>query len=186
MNTYIKVGPYHKILEIVRSTSSSYGGEGFFPVSDIPEGSTHYYEGMFLTAPPAPSEFHVWKEETFTWEVSQASIDEAKQVARDHINKARDAARNSGFEAFGKTFDSDEASRTNIIFASQAANILPEDFTINWTCADNSQITLSKAQLLQLPVFLVSAGNVIHQRALELKAQIDAANTLEEINAVTW
>jgi hypothetical protein len=118
--------------------------------------------------------------------VSQASIDAAKQVARDRINKARDAARNSGFEAFGKTFDSDEASRTNIIFASQAAMMLPDDFTINWTCADNSQITLSKAQLLQLPVLLVSAGNAIHQRALELKAQIDAANTLEEINAVTW
>ncbi len=186
MNSYIKTDAFNKIVDRVVSTSPDYAQFGYIPVTEIPQGATHYYEGMFLTAPPAPSEFHIWKGETFTWEVSQASIDAAKQVARDRINKARDAARNSGFEAFGKTFDSDEASRTNIIFASQAAMMLPDDFTINWTCADNSQITLSKAQLLQLPVLLVSAGNAIHQRALELKAQIDAANTLEEINAVTW
>ncbi len=186
MNKYIKCDGYGKILERVMSNRDEYTQYGYTLVNDLPEVSSHYIDGVFYSMPPSPSPFHIWNEVQAMWELPVEQLDLAKRRARDKLNAARDTARNSGFEAFGKTFDSDEASRTNIIFASQAANMLPEDFTVNWTCADNSQITLSKAQLLQLPVFLVSAGNVIHQRALELKAQIDAANTLEEINVVTW
>lgn len=186
MISFIKCDQFGRIIERVLTNNPDYGEYGYIAVEDVPSTATHYLNGVFSIMPASPSKFHEWDEQAYSWEITSVGVNLAKQEAKNQINSARDAARNGGFSAFDKVFDSDEASRTNILFASQAANMLPDDFTINWTCADNSQITLSKTQLLQLPVFLVSAGNVIHQRALELKAQIDAANTLEEINAVVW
>lgn len=70
--------------------------------------------------------------------------------------------------------------------AAQAAQLAPADFSIEWTCRDNSIITLSRDQLIQMPLIMAQASNTLHEKARTLKAQIDAATSIEEIEAVAW
>lgn len=152
-------------------------------VNGIDQSATHYINGQFLTQPLQPSPAHYWDEASFSWVLN---LDLAKQQARAKINTARDAEEVAGFTAYGKTFDSDKTSQQRILVAANTAQVIGSSFTIDWTCADNSVITLDYAQMLGLPVIMAQAGNALHQKARTLKAQIDAATTLEEINAVVW
>ena len=149
----------------------------------VPDGATHYINGQFLTQPPRPSPAHDWSDATFSWILN---LDAAKRQARNRINSARDTEELAGFTAYGKTFDSDKTSQQRILIAASTAQVVGSSFTIDWTTADNSVITLDYAQMLGLPVIMAQVGNALHQKARTLKSQIDAATTLEEINAVVW
>ena len=109
-----------------------------------------------------------------------------KIKAKDGITLARNAEEFAGFMAYGKEFDSDSDSQRRILIAANTAQVVGEAFSIDWTCADNSVITLDYAQMLGLPAIMAQYGDTLHQKARTLKAQIDAATTLEEINAVVW
>lgn len=109
-----------------------------------------------------------------------------KEEAKTRITIARDMDENNGFEAYGKTIDSDARSIARINTAVQSAQAIGESFVIEWTCADNSTITLDYAQMVCMPVLMAQAGSLLHEKARALKAQIDAATTPEEINAVQW
>lgn len=109
-----------------------------------------------------------------------------KTKAKDRITLARNAEEFAGFMAYGKEFDSDSDSQRRILIAANTAQVVGEAFSIEWTCADNSVLTLDYAQMLGLPAIMAQYGDTLHQKARTLKAQIDAATTLEEINAVVW
>lgn len=160
----------------------SVSGAGYISGSASPDGD-RVVDGELVRAPQQPSPFHVFDKQSFSWVLN---IDLAKQQARAKINAARDAEELAGFTAYGKTFDSDKTSQQRIMIAANTAQVVGSSFTIDWTCADNSVITLDYAQMLGLPVIMAQAGNALHQKARTLKAQIDAATTLEEINAVVW
>lgn len=119
-------------------------------------------------------------------ELPKPSLDELKLAKRAEINRARDAAEQGGFEYLGKTFDSDQISAQRISMAAQAMALAPEGTTITWTCQDNSTIDLTAQELVGLVVALAEWSNTCHQKATTLKAQIDAAETAEELENITW
>ena len=131
----------------------------------------------------APSESHQFDYVIKTWVLN---LSEAKTQAKDRITKARDTEESNGFVAYGKVFDSDLAAIQRISVAVQAANAVGESFTVVWTCKDNTTITLDHAQTLALPAFMADVANTLHIKARSLKDQIEAATTLEEINAIVW
>lgn len=114
------------------------------------------------------------------------TLDELKSKKRAEINQARDAAEQGGFEYLGKTFDSDQISAQRISMAAQAMALAPEGTTITWTTQDNSTIDLTAQELVGLVVALATWSNTCHQKATTLKAQIDAAQTAEELELITW
>lgn len=119
----------------------------------------------------------------------QKSLDELKQAKRDEINKARDNAEQGGFEYLGKMFDSDPVSCQRIALASQTALIskqASQEFSVEWTCQDNSKITLSADETIGLSVALTQWSNSCHVKASELKALVDKAETKEEVDAISW
>lgn len=116
-------------------------------------------------------------------------LDELKEEKRVEINKARDEAEQGGFEYMGKVFDSDEISCLRMSCAAQAMALMPvsePEQTITWTCQDNSTIDLTAAELLGLVAALAQWSNTCHEKATALKAQIDAATTNAEVEAVKW
>lgn len=189
MNVYIKCDAGGRILEKVRSSDPEYG-LGYEKLEDqMPPGATHYRAGEFLTQPPAPSEAHDWDDEAFVWVISPAGLDRARSSARERINAARNAAERAGFPAYGKIFDSDDKAVQRVAVAAQAAVIAKaagQPVSVAWTCADNSIITMDADMLIQMPIIMMQAADALHQRATALKAQITAAATLAEIEAVTW
>ena len=116
-------------------------------------------------------------------------LDDLKLMKREEINKARDKAEQGGFEYLGKIFDSDPVSCQRISLASQTALIskqASQEFSVEWTCQDNSKITLSADEVIGLSIALTSWSNICHIKASELKALIDEAKTKEEVDAINW
>lgn len=136
--------------------------------------------------PNKPSACHVWNWSTHQWEYDQSLFLGKKLEAKQKITEARNTAESQGFSAFGKVFDSDASSIQRISLAVQAAQAVGESFSIEWTCQDNSTITLDYSMMQALPAFMAQAGNALHVKARALKDQIDAAETLEEIEAIVW
>lgn len=113
-------------------------------------------------------------------------LEELKKAKREEINQARDKAEQGGFEYLGKMFDSDQVSCIRMMGARDALALAPETVTITWTCQDNTTIELNHSQLVGLVNALATWSNTCHQKASELKAQIDAATSAEELNSITW
>lgn len=136
--------------------------------------------------------FKIWKETDTeiiaTWidDYCEPSLNELKEAKRAEINAARDQAEQGGFEYMGKVFDSDPISAQRISMAAQAMALAPEGTTITWTCQDNTTIDLTAQELVGLVVALAEWSNTCHQKATALKAQIDAAQTAEELELITW
>lgn len=117
------------------------------------------------------------------------TLDELKQTKRDEINKARDDAEQGGFEYLGKMFDSDPVSCQRIALASQTALIskqAQQEFSVEWTCQDNSKITLSADETIGLSVALTQWSNECHIRASKLKVMVEEAETKEEVDNINW
>lgn len=133
----------------------------------------HAYDGTYYVAGYAP----------------QQPLEELKQLKKEEINKARDEAEQGGFEYLGKMFDSDPVSCQRIALASQTALIskqASQEFSVEWTCQDNSKITLSADETIGLSVALTQWSNSCHVKASQLKALVDKAETKEEVDAISW
>lgn len=113
-------------------------------------------------------------------------LNEIKAEKRAEINTARDAAEQGGFEYLGKSFDSDPISCQRISMAAQAMALADDTAKITWTCQDNTTIDLNKTQLVGMVAALAEWSNTCHQKATALKAKIDAAETAEELENITW
>lgn len=120
--------------------------------------------------------------------IPKPTLEELKIQKRNEINKARDKAEQGGFKYMDKVFDSDLVSSVRIQGAAQLASQMPMSDTpvIEWTCKDNSHIMLTTEELLGLSAALAQWSNECHKKATELKQQIDAAKTEEELNAIKW
>lgn len=116
----------------------------------------------------------------------QKPLEELKEAKREEINQARDAEEQAGFEYMGKVFDSDQVSCIRMMGASQALANATAETTITWTCQDNSTINLNGTEFAGLVVALATHSNTCHQKATELKAQIEKATSAEELEGIKW
>lgn len=139
--------------------------------------------------PMPPTRWHVWDKQAWAWVATPEALEEAKSFVKNQINTARNIAERSGFVAYGKLFDSDDKAIQRILGAAQAAVIakqLGKPLSIEWTCADNTTLIMDADMLIEIPVILAQTADALHQKARTLKAQIDAATTLNEIAAIVW
>lgn len=121
--------------------------------------------------------------------VCEIPLYKLKQAKREEINKARDNAEQGGFEYLGKVFDSDPVSCQRIALASQTALICKQaqqEFSVEWTCQDNSKISLSADETIGLSVALTQWSNSCHVKASKLKVMVEEAETKEEVDAISW
>lgn len=114
------------------------------------------------------------------------TLDEFKAEAKLEISRQRNIAEAGGFEAYGKMFDSDAASLQRIALAIDAARAVGDTFSVDWTCQDNSVLTMDYAMLINMPIILAQHGSALHAKSRALKSQIDAATTFEEVGAIIW
>ena len=134
--------------------------------------------GELVRAPARPSPYHVFDRESASWLLDLNSL---RELTKQRITAARNAEEGLGFMAYGKLFDSDAQAIQRISIAVQAASSIGASFSIEWTCADNSTITLDYSQMLALPAFMADTANSLHIKARTLKAAVDAAQTVEDI-----
>lgn len=146
------------------------------------------------TAPAQPAEID-WQTEAdspplSTW-ISQTRYGQLIETARANKHQARNTARlraeTGGFTYADKPIDSDEQSILRItsaaaVAANAQANSLP--YSVTWTCADDTELTLDADGMLALQAAFVAHGQACHTASQAIKAQINAAETLAELSVI--
>lgn len=115
----------------------------------------------------------------------EPTLDELKQMKRDEIAAARYTAETGGIEVDGVTIATDRGSQALLTAAVVSARLDPE-FKTHWKCADGHFVSLDAMQLRAIGDAVIAHVEACFAREGELCEQIDAAQTLEDLAAITW
>lgn len=115
-------------------------------------------------------------------------LDVKRSQIIEQINAERDRREQSAFPYLGKQIDSDPVSVQRITVASSTAQMAlaaSVPFEVNWSCADNSLLTLDAMGVLGMMQALGSHGLALHMYGRGLKAQVEASEDPESIDILT-
>ena len=118
----------------------------------------------------------------------QKSLEELKLAKRAEINLARDRARLEEHAEYNNDiFDIDETSQSNILAQIKVAELLQNDkATYVYRSKTNQSHLFNVYQLQELGLTIAQKVSEIYMRSWDLKAKIDAAETIKEVNAIEW
>lgn len=119
-------------------------------------------------------------------QMPEPSLDELKEAKWEQIKAVRNKAEQAGCPYMGSILDSDSLSVQRINTAVQAAQVVGESFAVDWTMKDNTVIHMTYPDVLGMPAALAIFSNLLHVKAREKREQINAAETIEEVNAIEW
>lgn len=158
--------------------------EGF-----VDEG--HYIDTISKTAVRFPSKekpFLAFDFNTKQW-YDPRSLEQVKEQHWELIKSKRASKEFSSFEYNGAFFDGDALSQQRIQGAVQLATIAVannQPFSLDWTLADNSVINLDAQQTIGLGFALAAHVNNAHIQSRIIRARIDAATSIEEVESITY
>lgn len=118
---------------------------------------------------------------------SGPTLDELKALKSAEITAACLIAIDRGFFMGEHPYDSDIVSRTNIIGTAtgvQAGIPLPEGFT--WRTSYNDNVPMDGADVIALGAALLRHVNEQYAISWQLKGQIEAATSPQEVAAISW
>ena len=142
--------------------------------------------------PPADTDMVTWVWNTATERyVAEPTLEAHRLGAWARIKAARVAAEQEPLVVGALVFDADADSQQKIAGAVQMAQLAiasgqDAGWSITWTLADNTAATLTAAQMIGVGLALAARTSGLHQRGRTLRAQINAAGSLDELNAITW
>lgn len=119
----------------------------------------------------------------------ETDIEKEARLKWSTIKKFRSIHEFGQFIWDGLAFDSDLTSQSRIQGAAQLAQITlaaGQPFSIDWTLADNTVVTLDANQMISVGLALGNHINACHSKARLLRQQIESATTKEEIEAIVW
>lgn len=96
----------------------------------------------------------------------------------------RDNAEVAPITYNGHTYDYDSKARDRINAAIIALSLQGEGASIDWTTADNQDVSVTAADLRAIVGAVAVRSNALHVAYRKAKAQVEAAGTAEEVNAV--
>lgn len=107
-----------------------------------------------------------------------------KQRKITELKYQRDKAEVEPIEYNGHSFDYDEKARDRINAAIIALSLQGEGATIDWTTADNDDAVVTAQDLRMIIASVAARSNKLHTAYRAAKAQVEAASTAEEVEAV--
>lgn len=116
------------------------------------------------------------------------SLEDAKKMKRHQIDRARDGQIFGGFEfvPFGK-FETDPRSTDNIkaaVAGATASKVLGVPFQRKWKLDDNTYANIGADEVIAVGMTLLDYVSSVYQRSWDLKDLLDAAETVEEVEAL--
>jgi len=118
------------------------------------------------------------------------SLEDAKAAKNVQINSWREAANLTTFTHVGKRVACDRLSRSDIDGVAGEITLngsFPEGFPGAWKATDNTYIPLPDIAAFKAMYSSMTAqgtANFVHSQLL--KAELAAATTLDQVNAITW
>jgi hypothetical protein len=102
------------------------------------------------------------------------------------IKQARDVAEAADFTWGGSAFQADKARITGATQLALLAEMAGQPYSIDWTLSDNSVRTLDAGDMIAVGVALGQHVADAFETGRQLRAQIAAATTIAELNAIGW
>lgn len=118
------------------------------------------------------------------------TLAQAKAAAWARVKVARDDAEIAPFEHGSLVFDADAARIGNAVVAALLADKFGQAYTVEWTLADNSTVTLDGGQMMAVGSALAQRVKDVFETGVALRAVIDSvaagptANT--QLDAINW
>lgn len=121
--------------------------------------------------------------------VTVITEEESLESTKEHkiltLKIQRDAAEVEPI-AYGRhLYDYDSKARDRINAAIIALSLQGEGATIDWTTADNQDVKVTANDLRMVIAAVAVRSNKLHTAYRTAKAQVEAASTAEEVEAVT-
>lgn len=162
---------------------------GCTDVPPCPDTLDAWWDGsQWVAKGDCPWPWAVWDSQTKSW-VDPRTLDDMKAAQWTALKAERERREYGTFTWDGDTFDCDRDSTAKIMGAVQTAMLAAQDnqpFSKDWTLADNTERTLSGADMIGAGLALSAQISAIYDTARALHAQIDAATTAQEVLAITW
>ena len=115
----------------------------------------------------------------------EPTFEELKTAKYDEIAAARYAAETGGCTVDGVTIATDRGSQALLTAAVVTARLDPE-FKVRWKCADGRFVTLDAMQLRAIGDAVTAHIEECFAREGDLCELVDAAQTPEDLAAITW
>lgn len=112
-------------------------------------------------------------------------IENVKQRKIIELKRQRDAAEVEPVEYSGHLYDYDSKARDRIAAAIIALDVQGDGAKISWTTADNEDAVVTAQDLRMIIAAVAARSNKLHTAYRAAKAQVEAASTAEEVEAVT-
>lgn len=112
-------------------------------------------------------------------------LENVKQRKILMLKRQRDAAEVEPVEYSGHLYDYDSKARDRIAAAIIALDVQGEGAKISWTTADNEDAVVTAQDLRMIIASVAARSNNLHTAYRAAKAQVEAAGTAEEVEAVT-
>lgn len=119
-------------------------------------------------------------------EIPAPSLEEAKTAKINELKAVRDFKEVEPVQTSKGIFDYDDKSRDRLAIARQSLEDNPSVESIVWTTADNQRIAMTIADFAEVNSMAAYRSNQLHIKYNELKAEVNAAQTVEEVKAITW
>lgn len=176
----------------IESIQHILGSESLAMVCNEGLNNTQFYVDInsqtLVEFPSKPAPYYTWDWNTHSW-VDARTLQQVKDQKWEEIKLSRDAAINAPLDTPYGTFDADANSRANIANSVLYLQTLEQQGTpgtVDWTLADNTIITLNYQEMSTVGVLLGQRTNAAYDTARALRAQIDAATTIAEVEAIHW
>lgn len=112
-------------------------------------------------------------------------IENVKQRKILMLKRRRDTAEVEPVEYAGYLYDYDSKARDRIAAAIIALDVQGAGAKISWTTADNEDAVVTAQDLRMIIASVAARSNKLHTAYRAAKAQVEAASTAEEVEAVT-
>lgn len=111
-------------------------------------------------------------------------IETVKQRKILMLKRQRDNAEVAPIPYNGNTYDYDSKARERISAAIIALDLQGERAEIDWTTADNQDVSVTAADLRAIVGAVAVRSNLLHVAYRKAKARVEAAGSADEVNAV--
>lgn len=115
----------------------------------------------------------------------EQTLAELKEAKRAALKAERDQKEVLPIEYNGNSFDYDDKARDRINAAIIALDMAGDEATLQWTTADNTNAIVTAQDLRNIIAAVAMRSNTLHEQYRTAKEAVNAAETKEEVEAVT-
>ena len=112
-------------------------------------------------------------------------LDEWKAKKIAELKVIRDTLEVKPIEWNGNFYDYDDKARDRLDIARRAIEDGVVD-SIDWTTANNTRTTIGLTDFIGINAAAAARSNMLHIKYNELKVQVQAAETADDVAAVVW